>query len=141
MPGKTAPYGTWESPITAKIIMGDVCVRDLVISASTNTAIIITIYFQSVTFTDVLLDPITLVNYRIEARPSGRCALVNTTDNKDVLSDDKWDVQTQVHDYGGAAAIVHGGTVYFSNNTDGRVYSLKEGTPQAITPGERVLDR
>ncbi|KAF7965565.1 hypothetical protein HWV62_42860 [Athelia sp. TMB] len=112
MPGKTAPYGTWESPITAKIIMGD-----------------------SVTFTDVLLDPVSLVNYRIEARPSGRCALVNTTNNKDVVSDDKWDVQTQVHDYGGAAAIVYDKTAYFSNNTDNRVYSVKEGgTPQAITP-------
>lgn len=85
----------------------------------------------------MLLDPVSLVNYRIEARPSGRCALVNTTNNKDVVSDDKWDVQTQVHDYGGAAAIVYDKTAYFSNNTDNRVYSVKEGgTPQAITPGE-----
>jgi len=64
--------------------------------------------------------------------------LVNTKTNKDVFGRD-WNARTAVHEYGGGAAIVHGGDAYFSNMGDGRVYKIKEGddVPQPVTPGER----
>ena len=84
------------------------------------------------------MDPLTSNVYHIESRPSegGRNVLVHTTTGTDVVAKG-WNVRTGVHEYGGAAAIVHGGVVYFSHYNDGRVYRVKDGgDPEAITPGE-----
>ena len=93
---------------------------------------------QSIRFADIVVDPITSNIYHIESRPSegGRNVIVNTTTGTDVVSKG-WNVRTGVHEYGGAAAIVHGGVVYFSHYNDGRAYRVKDGgEPEAITPGE-----
>ena len=47
-----------------------------------------------------------------------------------------WDVRTRVHEYGGGAYAVRGGTVVFSHAGDDRVYRLDPGAgePVAVTP-------
>ncbi|KAF9490943.1 hypothetical protein BDN71DRAFT_1510850 [Pleurotus eryngii] len=114
-----APYGTWESPISAA------CVARL-----------------SNSIAELLVDPITNKLYHVELRPGdeGKNALVETERARDLVSGE-WDVRTGVHDYGGGAAIIHGGIADFSNYSDGRVYSIdvkSEGaTPEAVTPVNR----
>ncbi|KAH8105304.1 alpha/beta-hydrolase [Cristinia sonorae] len=114
---KIAPYGTWESPITADSITQN-----------------------SVSVQDTVVDPITSVIYHVERRPSegGRSVLVKTEAKTDLFGEG-WNCRTGVQEYGGAPAIVYGGTVYFSNFKDGRVYVLKEGgQPEAVTPESEV---
>jgi dipeptidyl aminopeptidase/acylaminoacyl peptidase len=44
-----------------------------------------------------------------------------------------------VQEYGGAAAIIYDGNIYFSNIKDGRIYIAHEGeTPQPVTPESTV---
>jgi hypothetical protein len=88
----------------------------------------------------VHVDPITSRVYHIEARPSekGRCVLVDTTTQKDLVEKDK-NVRTGVHEYGGAAAIIRDGKAYYSNILNHRVYRVDldgDGKSEPITPGE-----
>ncbi|CCM05277.1 uncharacterized protein FIBRA_07489 [Fibroporia radiculosa] len=108
-----APYGRWVSPITPE-----------------------TAVQSNIVFDDVIVDPVTSVIYHNEQRPDdgGRCALVNTATNKDVIPS-PYSARSAVQEYGGAAAIAYGGTLYFSNFVDNRVYAVREGgTPVAVTP-------
>ncbi|KAI6144349.1 Alpha/Beta hydrolase protein [Pisolithus tinctorius] len=112
---QTAPYGTWTSPITPE-----------------------TVATSSIVFDDVLVDPITSVVYHIEERPDedGRSVIVNTAEGRDVTPSG-FNAADAVNEYGGAAAVVYGGIAYFSNLTDGRVYSVKdeEGSePSPVSP-------
>lgn len=85
---------------------------------------------------DVLLDPVTSTIYHNERRSTGANALVNTHTGTDVVAGPDWDVRTGVQEYGGAAAIIYDGNIYFSNIKDGRVYIAQEGeTPHPVTPG------
>ncbi|KAJ7186834.1 Alpha/Beta hydrolase protein [Mycena filopes] len=116
----SAPYGTWKSPITAQNIT----------QGSTK-------------LTDVLVDSVTGNIYHVESRPSesGRCVLVDSRTGRDLVGKE-WNVRTGVQEYGGAPAIVHAGVAYFSNFSDGRLYSVnvEEGSePQAITAESKVL--
>ncbi|KAF7430148.1 hypothetical protein PC9H_005848 [Pleurotus ostreatus] len=118
-----APYGTWESPISAAQV------------AQLSNSI-----------AELLVDPITNKIYHVELRPTneGKNALVESDTRRDLVSGD-WDVRTGVHDYGGGAAIIYGGIAYFSNYSDGRVYSIdiksEGGTPEAVTPDSQSLHR
>ncbi|KAI6127094.1 Alpha/Beta hydrolase protein [Pisolithus sp. B1] len=112
---KRAPYGTWSSPITPETVVS-----------------------SSIVFDDVLVDPITSVVYHIEERPDegGRSVIVNTTKDRDVIPSD-FNARDAVNEYGGAPAVVYGSIVYFSNLSDGRVYSVedKEGSqPSPVSP-------
>jgi dipeptidyl aminopeptidase/acylaminoacyl peptidase len=112
---KTAPYGSWKSPITSDLIVA-----------------------QSITLSDVRLDggPI----YWLEGRPQeqGRSVVVRggeggqTTD----ITPQPFNARTRVHEYGGGSWTVSNGTVYFSNFADGRLYRQLAGAsaPQALTP-------
>ncbi|KAG6865012.1 hypothetical protein C0991_005654 [Blastosporella zonata] len=114
---QSAPYGTWSSPITAQAI--------------TKGALPVS---------GILADPITSKVYHLERRPSegGRVTIIDTESKAD-LTPGNWNVRTGVHEYGGGAAIVHGGTIYFSHILDGRVYRVKEGSnPEAVTPGDNI---
>ncbi|PPQ74706.1 hypothetical protein CVT26_007557 [Gymnopilus dilepis] len=110
-----APYGTWTSPITAEAITK-----------------------RANSIGDVIVDRATSEVYHLESRPSekGRVVLVHTASNRDIVGPG-WNVRTGVHEYGGAAAIVHNGIAYFSHMADGRVYRVRlqdENEPEPITP-------
>lgn len=109
------PYGSWPSPIR---------VDDLLVDS-------VRLGLPWVDGDDA---------YWVEGRPAdgGRTVLVRraadgtTTD----LTPPPFDVRSQVHEYGGGAYTVAGGTVVFSNRSDGRLYRLDPGVddPVAITP-------
>ncbi|HSV59069.1 MAG TPA: prolyl oligopeptidase family serine peptidase [Variovorax sp.] len=119
----TAPFGTWVSPITP----------DLVATAMVDLL-------------DVQIDGGDV--YWIEGRPqeAGRHVLVRHQadgSNADVLQA-SYSARTRVHEYGGAASIVAGGTSYFSNFSDQRLYRQGRSgnaSPEPLTPaGLRYAD-
>ncbi|KAJ7887476.1 alpha/beta-hydrolase [Mycena olivaceomarginata] len=118
MSPRLAPYGNWISPITASAV------------AAQN-------FLAGVE--EVILDPVTSKVYFAQKRPeeNGRSAVVDASSRRD-LFDESWDARTQLHEYGGAAATVYNGVLYFSHILDHRVYKadLKgDGVePTAITP-------
>ncbi|KAI0791405.1 alpha/beta-hydrolase [Abortiporus biennis] len=114
---KTAPFGTWESPITS----------DFIVQNSNKVA-------------DIIVDPVTSAIYHLEARPSegGRVVVVKTEEGKDLFGPG-WNARSGVHEYGGGAARAYDGVVYFSNFADGRVYSVKGiQEPEPITQESKV---
>lgn len=111
---KTAPYGTWKSPITS----------DLIVAGTIRLG-------------EIRLDGNDV--YWVEGRPQegGRYVVVKrspdgtTTD----ITPTQFNVRTRVHEYGGGAYIVKNGTVYFSNFEDQRLYQQPYGMePQPLTP-------
>ncbi len=109
-----APFGSWRSPITAdRIVSGNVGLGQLALDRGCV--------------------------YWTESRPteSGRVALVRR-DVDGVVQDvvpAPFSVRTRVHEYGGGAFAVVGGTVWFSNDKDQRIYRMDDGgAPVPITP-------
>ena len=120
---KTAPYGSWKSPVTS----------DLIVT-------------QSIGLSEVLFDGQAV--YWLEARPQeqGRNVVVraggagaSTTD----IVPKPFNVRTRVHEYGGGAWTVALGVLYFSNFADGRLYRLGPGEsePAPLTPTPLTHDR
>ncbi|HZU11242.1 MAG TPA: S9 family peptidase [Chloroflexota bacterium] len=110
---RTAPYGTWRSPISS----------DLIVS-------------EAVSLTAIVLDGDD--TYWIESRPSegGRSVLVRRHANGEVsdVTPPGYNVRTRVHEYGGGAYTVSRGIVYFSNFDDNRLYRQAPGSePEPIT--------
>ena len=117
---KTAPYGSWKSPITSSRIAE-----------------------QSIGLAEPTIDGGDI--YWLEQRPKeNRYAIVRWSGNsaEDVLPA-PYNARTRVHEYGGGAWTVSGGVVYFSNDRsepgqppDRRLYRLDRGvaTPVALTP-------
>lgn len=115
MAATTAPYGSWESLITADRMLGGAVglsgVRPL---------------------GDDLL--------WTESRPSegGRNALVRLRPggSPEDLLPMPWSVRSRVHEYGGGALTVGAGRAFFSNDRDRRLYeiSLVGDEPRALTP-------
>jgi dipeptidyl aminopeptidase/acylaminoacyl peptidase len=119
---RTAPYGSWRSPITSDLIVA-----------------------QSIGLADVRLDGGRC--YWLESRPQeqGRNVVVvrdedgQTTD----VTPQPFNARTRVHEYGGGAWMVSDGTLYFSNFADGRLYRLVAGAsqPQPLTPAPAAPGR
>ena len=67
----------------------------------------------------------------------GRCVIVREHDGVVTdLIDAPYSARTWVHEYGGAAMLAHGGTVYFSNAGDGRIHTPRaRGRPGAADAG------
>jgi dipeptidyl aminopeptidase/acylaminoacyl peptidase len=113
-PGLT-PYGSWPSPIRIDDLLGD-----------------------TVQLGEPWMDGDEI--YWIEGRPAeaGRSVLVRRAADGTIadLTPAPFDVRSRVHEYGGGSYTVAGGTVVFSNRTDGRLYRLDPGVaePQPITP-------
>jgi dienelactone hydrolase len=108
-----APYGSWKSPITS----------DAIVAAT-------------VTLGQLALDGDAL--YWLEQRPSegGRSVVVRRGPDGtiDDVTPPPFNVRTRVHEYGGGAYAVAGGTVYFANYADQRLYRLtRGGAPEPIT--------
>ncbi len=107
---ETLPYGAWKSPITSDLIVA-----------------------ETIGLGAVLVDGGDI--YWTESRPGegGRNVLVKK-DRGDVTPA-PFNVRTRVHEYGGGAALVHQGAVWFSHFADQRLYRLEPGgTPQPLTP-------
>ena len=114
MPPTTSPYGSWASPITTDLIVAD-----------------------SVGLGQIALDGDDV--YWVELRPleAGRQVVVKRTPDGAGLdvTPTPFNVRTRVHEYGGGAYVVSGGTVYFTNFADQRVYRQPAGQePSPITP-------
>jgi len=111
---KIAPYGSWVSPITTSLLVEDVVRLGWALVEGDNL-------------------------YWMEGRPAegGRQVLVHRDGSghtKDLFGPD-FSSRTLVHEYGGMNYAVHGGTVYFSNMADQRIYRiLPGGAPEAISP-------
>ncbi len=124
---RTAPYGSWKSPITSDLIVaGTIGLGETAIDGD-----------------DI---------YWIESRPSeaGRSVIVRRAADGSVtdVTPPGFNARTTVHEYGGGAYLVDNGTVYFSNFTDQRLYRQKPGeTPTPITAtakmryADGVIDR
>ncbi len=110
---KTAPYGSWKSPITS----------DLIVS-------------ETVRLGQIALDDDSI--YWLEMRPSegGRNVVVRWHDGKTRdVTPSPFNARTTVHEYGGGAFAVKDGVVYFSNFKDQRVYRMGgQAKPQPLTP-------
>ncbi len=113
-----APYGSWRSPISAEMLVQG-----------------------AVRFGDTSLDGDTM--YWVESRPQeeGRHVVVRRSaigQIEDVLPP-PFSARTLVHEYGGGALMVSGGTVFFTNYADQRIWRMKPGeAPQPLTGEGRL---
>jgi dipeptidyl aminopeptidase/acylaminoacyl peptidase len=119
---KTAPYGSWKSPITSDLIV------------------------TSITLSEPRFDGEDI--YWLEGRPQelGRLVVVrahapggHATD----LTPIPYNARTRVHEYGGASWTVAGGDIYFSNFADGRLYCQRNNSsdPVPLTPVPPASER
>jgi dipeptidyl aminopeptidase/acylaminoacyl peptidase len=117
----TAPYGTWKSPITAGLIAGT------------------TISLSTLAIEDDAV-------YWLEGRPAegGRTVIVRQSgDRAEDVTPAGFNVRSRVHEYGGGAALVADGEIYFVNFDAQRIYCHRPGeAPRAVTPetGGRFAD-
>ena len=110
---KMAPYGSWDSPLTAASIF----------EGADNVS--------SLSIEDDQL-------YFIEARASadGRNILVRLNENGEVdqLTPSDISVRTRVHEYGGRSYVIDGEDIYYSRFSDQKIYKLSPGAEaQALT--------
>jgi dipeptidyl aminopeptidase/acylaminoacyl peptidase len=121
---KIAPYGSWPSPITAK----------LVASASPGIAL------PSLNKGNINFDCI----YWLESRPdeAGRNTVVRK-DREGQHSDlipAPYSARSRVHEYGGACYVVVDDALYFVNQADQRIYRIDtvrpDAKPEALTAGD-----
>jgi dipeptidyl aminopeptidase/acylaminoacyl peptidase len=113
---KTAPFGSWKSPITSDLIVA-----------------------ESIALAEVRHDGGFI--YWLEGRPreQGRNVIVRTDTAGGGSADvtpKPYSVRTRVHEYGGGAWTVAGGVIYFSNFADGRLYRQADigAAPEPLTP-------
>ena len=111
---ETLPYGAWRSPITSDLIVG-----------------------ETIGLGDILIDGGDI--YWIEGRPreGGRNVVVRWRPDgaADDITPAPFSARTRVHEYGGGAATVAGGVIFFSNFTDQRLYRQVAGhAPEPLTP-------
>jgi dipeptidyl aminopeptidase/acylaminoacyl peptidase len=112
---RVAPFGSWSSPITAEsIARGSVGLAEPELAGGSI--------------------------WWIEGRPSegGRQVVVHAALDGGGRVDaipPGFSARTRVHEYGGGAYAVHGTSLFFSNDDDGRIYRIDPGAaPVPITP-------
>ena len=113
---KTAPYGSWKSPITADLLSAKVVSLMEVCQDGDDT-------------------------YWVEGHPSegGRYTIMHADPDGSIqeCTPPEFYVRTTVHEYGGGAYAVHQGTIYFVNFADQRLYRQDpDGQPGPLTPTE-----
>jgi dipeptidyl aminopeptidase/acylaminoacyl peptidase len=113
------PHGSWPTPITSELVVRAAAVLGEVVVDGPDV-------------------------WWSESRPAegGRSVIVRRSADgtvTDVLPR-PWNARTRVHEYGGAAWTVSGGTLWFTEFTDQRLYRLDEGSdsPVAVTPEPEV---
>ena len=115
---RIAPFGSWKSPITADLIVSEV-----------------------VRLGEVKLDGES--TYWLESRPGegGRSVIVHLTPDGHTsdVTPPPFNARTRVHEYGGGSYLEAGGTVFFSNFRDQRLYRREPGGgPYPITPESKL---
>jgi dipeptidyl aminopeptidase/acylaminoacyl peptidase len=116
-------HGSWPTPITSELVVRAAArLGEVVVDGSGDDA-------------DV---------WWSESRPAegGRSVIVRRSADgtvTDVLPA-PWNARTRVHEYGGGAWTVSGGTLWFTEFSDQRLYRLDAGadTPVAVTPEPEV---
>lgn len=113
---RIAPYGSWKSPITATAIAS-----------------------ESFGLAQVTIDGDDL--YWTETRPweGGRSVIVRLSADGQTsdVTPAGFNVRNRVHEYGGGAFTVNDGVVYFTNDSDQRVYAQRPGqAPTPLTPDD-----
>src|SRR5260370_32863693 len=106
---ETLPFGAWRSTITSELIVG-----------------------ETIGLGDIIVDGSEI--YWIEGRPSegGRNVVVRAGED---VTPAPFSARTRVHEYGGGAACIDRGAVYFSNFADQRLYRQAAGqAPAPLTP-------
>jgi hypothetical protein len=108
---KTAPYGSWKSPITSDLIVAQITVLSEVRLVGED------IYWPQEKGRNVI----------VRAGPDGIAADITPAD---------FNVRTRAHEYGGGSWLVAGGTCIFSNFADQRLYRQRSGQsdPEPLTP-------
>ena len=112
--GKKAPYGSWQSPVTA----------DLIVAGAT-------------TLGQIALDGDDVYWVEMRPRESGRNVIVRRTPDRQIadVTPAPFNARTRVHEYGGGAFTVADGTVYFANFDDQQLHRQhRDGAPEPITP-------
>ena len=116
----SAPYGDWQSPITATMVAQ-----------------------QRSSVHDIICTKGSLLWLKCMSEENGRLSLHTLPKgaiNASELTPNPYNVRSKVHEYGGAACLYTGTDLYFSNFSDQRLYHLAIGdvantlTPCAITP-------
>ena len=108
------PYGSWKSPITSDLIAS-----------------------STIAFDFLVLDGEDVFWSEMRPAEGGRYVVVRRTPDGMVrdVTPAPFNARTRVHEYGGAAFAVAGGTVYFSNFVDQRMYRQTPGaSPEPVTP-------
>jgi dipeptidyl aminopeptidase/acylaminoacyl peptidase len=117
---KTAPYGSWKSPITADLIVK-----------------------ETIGLSQPRLDGDD--TYWIEMRPSekGRQVIVRRTSDGTTtdINPSEFNARTRVHEYGGGDYVADGGIVYFSNFADQQIYRASADSPPELISSECSDDR
>ena len=103
---RNPPYGSWKSPLTSDLIVA-----------------------QSIGLSEVRIH--SGESYWLESRPqeAGRSVVVRGGQD---LNPAPFNARTRVHEYGGGAWTVAEGVLYFSNDSDRRLYRLDRGTPTPV---------
>jgi dipeptidyl aminopeptidase/acylaminoacyl peptidase len=105
-----APCGTWTSPITA----------DVVAAGATPLS-------------SIALDGDDVLWLAGRASEGGRNTLLRRRGAAiEELTPAPFNVRTRVHEYGGGALLAAGGTVWFSNFADNRIYRIAEGDREPV---------
>jgi len=111
---KTAPYGSWKSPITTDRVVG-----------------------TAVSPGQIYLDGSDVCWNEMRPAEGGRHVILRRrADVTEELLPAPFSARSRVHEYGGGAFLVHDGVLYFSNDRDQLLYRLTPGAePRAITAG------
>jgi dipeptidyl aminopeptidase/acylaminoacyl peptidase len=115
---RTAPYGSWLSPITSEFITR-----------------------STIRLSGVHLDGDDVYWTELRPREAGRTVIVRRAKNGEIsdVTPESFNVRTLAHEYGGGSYTVHKGIVYFCNFADQRIYRQKlGGKPEALTAEAKV---
>jgi len=109
---KTAPYGSWQSPITSDVIVqGTIGLPAIAIDNQDR--------------------------YWLEFRPQeqGRTVLLKYNSDQGIteITPAPYNVRTRVHEYGGGAFVVKDGAVFFVNDQDQCIYQSINGELSRLT--------
>ncbi|MCZ7571336.1 MAG: prolyl oligopeptidase family serine peptidase [Ardenticatenaceae bacterium] len=112
-----APYGSWQSPISAALVA--------------STPIYLTQWIAQ-----LCAEGETLYGLFLRPEQGGRGVVARFLKEGDPedLTPAPFSVRTRVYEYGGPSFVVHQGVIYFSNYPDDRLYRHQPGTsPHPIT--------